>query len=78
MVTRRYGAPLLRGVLTTCLAPRRGEDAAMSWRNGRLTPVGREAGAQLNRLVGLAAQGIITRHEFTAAKACVLRHEPWW
>jgi hypothetical protein len=74
MVSRQYGAPLLRGALTTERVARRGEDAATPW--SWSTGVG--ADDQLSLLVGLAALGVISRHEFTTAKARVLRHERWW
>jgi hypothetical protein len=98
MSIRRYGAPLLRGALTTGLVPRRGEDAATPRASGWLTstvlpgpasvppvpavrsvdvpPV--DLATHLCRLVGLAAQGVITGHEFTAAKAHLSCRERWW
>jgi hypothetical protein len=97
MVTRRRGAPLLRGALTTALARRRAEEAAaLPWAAGWLmsgpapvppspisTPpsdltAGDDLVAQLSRLVELAERGVLTSHEFAAAKARVLRHEEWW
>jgi hypothetical protein len=38
MLTRRHGAPLLRGALTAGLAPQRGEDAATPSVAGWLGP----------------------------------------
>jgi hypothetical protein len=98
MSARRYGAPLLRGALTTGLVARRGEDAATPRASGWFTstvppdpapvspvpavrsvdvPAG-DLTTHLCRIAGLAAQGVITGHEFTAAKAQPLCRERWW
>jgi uncharacterized membrane protein len=79
--TRPARGPLMRARVSVGLTDRDGASAPPGAWSVPATPPSAAADdvlVQLSQLVELAERGVLTRQEFAAAKARVLRHEQWW